>query len=123
MKSLAVKLGVSLLVLGLTFCSTEAWSAEWKELAEATTGIFQYDAASISSSSQGLVRVWIHNASKRETSLVEFNCKGGIYRVLDVAEYDEASRIKAREDYYDNPYWLSVTPKSVPESLQKVVCR
>ena len=123
MKSLAVNLGVIFLFVGITISHADVWGADWKEFAEATSGVFQYDAASISSASQGFQRVWIHNGAKQESSLVELNCRGGGYRVLDVVEYDEASRMKARHDYHDNPNWLSITPKSVPESLQKIVCR
>ena len=123
MKSLAVNLGVVFLFVGITFCCGDVWGADWREFAEATTGVFLYDAASISSPSQGFPRVWIHNGAKRESSLVEMNCMGGGYRVLDVVEYDEASRIRARHDYYDNPNWSSISQKSVPESLQRIVCQ
>ncbi len=116
-------LSVILLLAGLTVFTSSAWGADWKELADATTGTFYYDAASISSPSTGIARVWIHNVTKHETSLVEFNCKAGSYRVLDLVEYDEAGRIKNRHDYYDNPNWLTISPKSIPESLQPLVCR
>lgn len=122
MKSLSAKLGVVLLVMGVTVCYAEVWGADWKEFAEATTGIYGYDTESISSPSEGLVRAWIHNTTKRETSLIEFNCKGGGYRVLDVIEYDEALRIKGRYNYYDNPTWLNISPKSVPELLYTILC-
>ena len=124
MKTLSTKPGVILLlVLGLTLCCGTVWSADWKEFAEATTGIFQYDAQSISSSPQGFVKVWIYNATKREGSLIEFNCGGKAYHVLDVVEYDEARRIKNRYDYYDNSTWSNISPGSVPEALQRIVCR
>ncbi len=123
MKSLSAKLGVILLGVGLTICSAKAWgAADWKEFAEATTGVFRYDAASISSPSEGLVRVWIHNVTKNETNLVEFKCKDRSYQVLDAVQWDEAYRIKSRELYYDNPNWLKISPRSVPEALYKIVC-
>lgn len=122
MKSLSAKLGVILLVMGLTICYAKVWGADWKEFAEATTGIFHYDAESISSPSEGIVRVWIHNVTKHETTLVEFNCKGRGYKVLDFVEYDEARRIKGRDTYYDNPNWLKIDPRSVAEPLHRIVC-
>lgn len=122
MKSLSAKLGVILLVMGLTICYAKVWGADWKEFAEATTGIFNYDAESISSPSKGFVRVWIHNVSKHETSLIEFNCEGRGYRVLDIIEYDEAGRIKNRSLYYDRSDWINIAPRSVPEPLHKIVC-
>ncbi len=123
MRSLSVKLGIIFLVVGLTVGSSIVWGAAWKEFAEATTGVFRYDAASITSPSKGLVRVWIHNATKHETNLVEVNCMAASYRVLEVIEYDDSGRLKEREDYYDNSSWLSITPKSVLEPLHEIVCR
>ena len=123
MKSSWIQLGVILLLAGLMISYSNAWGADWKEFADATSGTFYYDAASIRSPSTGTVRVWIHNVTKRETSLLEFNCRGGSYRVLDLVEYDEAGRIKNRHDYSDNPNWLTISPKSVPEPLQPIVCR
>jgi hypothetical protein len=123
MRSLSAKLGVIFLVIGLTISCSVVWGADWKEFAEATTGVFHYDAASVTSPSKGLVRVWIHNVTKHETNLVEVNCMAASYRVLDVIEYDDAGRIKEREDYYDNSSWLSISPKSVLEPLHEIVCR
>ncbi|MGQ9646030.1 MAG: surface-adhesin E family protein [Thermodesulfobacteriota bacterium] len=124
MRSFSVKLAVILLVMGLVTFYSKAWAADWKEFAEATTGVFHYDAASIHATPEGLVRVWIHNVSKQETNLVEFNCKAKSYRVLDVIQYDKANRIKSRETYYDNPtpHWYDISPKSVPEPLSMIVC-
>ncbi len=103
--------------------ATEARSADWRQFAEATTGVFDYDAASVTSSSEGIVRAWIHNVNKHETMMVELNCMGGDYRVLDRVEYDETGNMKSRSDNYGNPDWLKIVPKSVAESLQNVVCR
>jgi hypothetical protein len=124
MKSLSAWVGVSFLVAGLTICSSAVWGADWKEFAEATTGIFRYDAASISSPSEGFVRVWINNMNKNETNLVEFNCKDISYQVLSVVQWDGAYQIKSREDYYDqpNPNWLKFSRKSVPEALYQIAC-
>ena len=122
MKVKAMSFGVFLLATGLALGGSNAWGADWRPFAEATTGIFQYDASSIRSPSAGVVRVWIHNVTKHETSLLDLNCRGGSYRVLDVVEYDEGGKVKNRSDYYDNPNWSNISPKSVPEYLRKVVC-
>jgi len=124
MKSISVRLAVVLLVMGLTICYAKAWAAEWKEFAEATTGVFHYDAASISHPSEGLLRVWIHNVTKDETNLVEINCKDKSYHVLDVIQYDETNRIKGRDTYYDNPThnWYDISPRSVIEPLYIFLC-
>ena len=122
MKLSSSKLGVIFLVMGFTICYTRAWGADWKEFAEATTGIFYYDEGSVTSTSKDFYRVWIHNTTQHETSLIEIDCKEKNYRVLDVVEYDEADRIKTRYDYYDDLSWLGIFQKTVPEPLHSILC-
>jgi hypothetical protein len=122
MKPLSMKWAVILIVVGLILCQAKAWAADWKEFAEATTGIFYYDAADVSSPSDGLFRVWVHNVTKHESMSIDINCKGKDYRVLDVIRYDEAGRIKDRELYYDNTVWQGITQRSVPEPLHSILC-
>ncbi len=122
MKLLSTKLGIIILVLGLTICYTKVWGADWKEFAEATTGSFYYDMASVTSPSKDFFRVWIHNVNKHETSLIEIDCKEKNYRVLDVIKYDEKDRIKDRYDYYDNRGWLDISQNTVPEPLHSILC-
>jgi hypothetical protein len=124
MKSLFAKLVVIFIIVGLTYSYGKAEAEDWKEFAEATTGIFQYDAASKGLTPEGYVRVWMYNVTKRESNLVEFNCKEKTYHVLDVIQYDEARQIKNRETYYDNPThnWYDISPKSVPEALYEIAC-
>ncbi len=121
MKLSSTKIGVIIIIAGLTMCYTRAWSADWKEFAEATSGIFYYDKASVTSPSKGFFKAWIHNTTKHETSLIEIDCKEKNYRVLDVVEYDR-DRIKARYDYHDNTNWLDITQNSVPEPLHGILC-
>jgi hypothetical protein len=123
MKTLSAKLGIMVLAVGFTLCCGIAWGADWKELAETTTGVFEYDAQSVSSSPQGFVKVWIYNATKREGSFIEINCKAKSYHVLDVVQYDQDRRVTNRNDYYENPTWTNISPGSIPEALQKIVCR
>jgi hypothetical protein len=124
MKSLSVKLAALLLVMGLTICYTKAWPADWKEFAEASTGVFYYDTANIIHPSEGILRVWIHNMTKNETNLVEINCKDNNYHVLDVVQYDKDNRVESRETYYDNPThnWYGISPGSVVEPLYQFLC-
>jgi len=122
MKLMSSRVGVILLVTGLTICCARAWSADWREFAEATTGTFSYDVGSVTSPSKGFYRVWIHNSTKRETSLIEIDCKEKNYRVLDVVEYTETGRIKARHDYSDNTGWLVISQRAVPEPLHSILC-
>ena len=122
MKLSSSKLGLIFLVIGLTISCAEAWGADWREFAETTTGTFYYDKESVTSPSKEFFRVWISNATKRETSLIEIDCRQKNYRVLDVVEYDEADRTKTRYDYYDNPSWLDISQKTVPEPLYSILC-
>ena len=124
MKSLSVKLVFVLIILGLTICYGEARAADWKQFAETTTGIFQYDAAGINSTPEGFRRVWVYNVTEKEASLVELNCTERKYHALDVIQYAEDNSIKSRESYYDNPVhkWFEMPPKSILESLSKIVC-
>jgi len=123
MKPFSTALGIVLLVVAFGLCSPDAWGQDWKEFAYATTGTFYYDTRSVSSPAEGMLRVWIHNLSKLETSLLEVNCKDRSYQVLDYIQYDEAWRIKDRYTFYDDPKKVTIPPGSVTESLHKVVCR
>ncbi len=120
--SLTVKGGLILLAVGLALAPAAVPGSDWKEFTEATTGVFYFDAASIQSPSEGVVRVWIHNGTKRESNLLELNCRENTYKVLDVTDYDQSLAIKTRGDYYDNPEWLPIPAKSIPELLQTIVC-
>jgi hypothetical protein len=124
MKSLSVKWGIIFLAVGLIVCYGKAWGADWKELAQASTGTFEYDAASVRPSSEGMVRVWIHNSTKHETSLIEINCKGKSYQLLDLIEYNDSGQIQNRYLYYDTPpSWVNISSETVAESLYGAVCR
>jgi len=116
------KVGIVCLVTGLTIWCARAWGADWREFAEASTGVFYYDKESVASPSKDFFRAWICNATKRETSLIEIDCREKDYRVLDVVEYDEADRIKTRYDYYDNPNWLGIFQNTIPEPLHSILC-
>ena len=121
MKSISVKFGVILLMAGLTICQTQVWGADWKEFAKATTGFFYYDKASVNSTPEGFLRVWVHNTTKHETSLIEIDCKEKNYRVLSFIEYDETGGIKNRHDNYEKS-WLDISQKMVPEPLHSILC-
>jgi hypothetical protein len=125
LKALPVKAVAILFAVGLMICFAEAWAADWKEFAEATTGVFSYDRSDVRSPAPGLIRVWIHNVTKKETSFLELNCREKKYRVLDVIQYDAAGGIGSRETYYDNPNptWYGIEPISVPAPLQSLLCQ
>jgi hypothetical protein len=76
----------------------------------------------VSSPSDSIFRVWIHNVTKHETMLIDISCKEKDYRVLDVIKYDEVGRIKDRDLYYDSTAWRGITQRSVPEPLHSTLC-
>jgi len=118
------KTGLLLAVIAsIFFCFMEGSGEDWKEFAEATTGIFYYDKESVKSIPPWVFRVWIHNTNKRETSLIEIDCKEKDYRVLDVVEYSEAGSIIDRHMYYDDdPGWLPIAQRTIPEPLHSILC-
>ncbi len=59
MKTLSVKLGVILFIIGLTIFGTiEAWGADWKLFDSSPAGTWYYDAGGLTRLSQDIVRVW-----------------------------------------------------------------
>ncbi len=122
MKSRSVWLKVILLFVGLILCFAKVWGSDWREFAQATTGVFYYDKGSVSTTSEGFLRVWIHNTTKNESALIEIDCKEKNYRVLDFVEYDKANQIKERHLYYDNPGWQNISQKTIPEPLHSILC-
>lgn len=59
MKSLSVKLGVILFVIGLIFGYAEAWDTDWKFYGNDGENAFYYDEESITSTTKHIVRVWV----------------------------------------------------------------
>jgi len=90
MKSSWTQLGVILLLAGTDDLVFERMGADWKELPMRRPGTFYYDAASIRSPSAGLRGCGSTMSLNTKQVLIEFNCRGGSYRVLDLVEYDEA---------------------------------
>jgi hypothetical protein len=58
MKSISVKLGVILLVIGLIFGHVEVWGVDWCLYGTSDMGQFYYDKDSLMSLPEGVVRVW-----------------------------------------------------------------
>ena len=122
MKSRSAQLKVILLVIGLTLCSVKTWGSDWREFAQATTGVFFYDKESVNTTSEGFLRAWIHNTTKNESALIEIDCKEKNYRVLDFIENDASNQIKERHLYYDAPGWQNISQKTIPEPLHSILC-
>ncbi len=137
MKSLLVKLGVSL-VIGLTiFGNIEVWGADWKliEGSKASHGDSDYyiDMKSIKMISGGKVRFLIltvflppgttkpsiEEASKQgDTDYIELDCAEKKYRSV---ESERESR-KGYTPFRPVHHWYNIEPDSVYEKMGEVVC-
>jgi hypothetical protein len=58
MKSISVKLGVILLIVGLVFGHVEVWGVDWCHYGTSDMGQFYYDKDSLTYLPEGVVRVW-----------------------------------------------------------------
>ena len=58
MKSISVKLGAILLVIGLMFGHVEVWGVDWCHYGTSDMGQFYYDKDSLRYLPEGVVRVW-----------------------------------------------------------------
>jgi len=58
MKSISVKLGVILLIIGLIFGHVEVWGVDWCHYGTSDMGQFYYDKDSLTYRPEGVVRVW-----------------------------------------------------------------
>jgi hypothetical protein len=58
MKSISVKFGVLLVIIGLIFHHVEVWGVEWCHYGTSDMGQFYYDKDSLMSLPGGVVRVW-----------------------------------------------------------------
>jgi len=138
MKSLWVKLGVILFIIGLTiFGNMEVWGADWKliEGSKASYGDSDYyiDMKSIKMVSEGKVRFLIltvflppgktkpsiEEASKQgSTDYIELDCSEKKYRSVK-------SERESREGYTPfrpTHHWYNIEPDSVYDKMGEVVC-
>ncbi len=137
MKSLSVKLGVVLFIVGLIiFGNIEVWGADWKliEDSKAPYGDSDYyiDMKSIKMISEGKVRFWILTVflppGKTKPSIEEARKQGSTdYIELDCSEKkyrSVKSERESREGYtpFRAIHWHNIEPDSVYEKMGEVVC-
>jgi len=136
MKSLSVKPGVILFIIGLTiFGNIEVWGADWKLIEDSKASYsdsdYYVDMKSIKKISEEKVRFWIltvflppgtikpsiEEARKQgSTDYIELDCAEKKYRSVK-------SEREAREGYTIRPHhWYNIEPDSVYEKMGEVVC-
>jgi len=141
MKSLSVRFGFILFIIGIIFGYSEAWGADWKLLGTTEESEFFYDTASIVRPSGNIIRVWvthIYNEKGVNTwvkklgeqfenldyclELVEFDCPKRKMRLLSAQYYSKDGNIIQSLEF-DKPSWWFVRPEKIDGSLYKGVCK
>jgi hypothetical protein len=144
MKSLLVKLGVALVVIGLaTLGYGEAWGADWRFFS--STDLYEcfYYEDSMTHPSKNILRLWIKleytekgvNGKVKESGknyeplsyslqLWEINCATKKQHVLLNKDYSiEGNILNTKPPKAGFSGWKSISKGSVGESLFKAVCR
>jgi len=119
MKSLSVRLGVILFIIGLIISGNiEVWGADWRAYYEDDNGFFYYDAEFISGHPKSIVRVWEKMILKEERrdlvivrlrksgfpinendeldyilELYQINCVDKEFRLLSHGYYDKKGKV------------------------------
>lgn len=141
MKTLSVKLGVILFIIGLTiFGTVEAWGADWKFFAGNAAGTWYYDAEGLTRLSQDIVRVWtIRKFTDKGVSemvkkfgkqyknighskgLEEISCSEKKLRILSYIHYSKQGEVIPSKP--SEGEWNYIIPDSQWESLYRLVCK
>ena len=136
MKSLSVKLGVVLFIIGLIiFSNVEVWGADWKLIEDSKASYsdsdYYIDMKSIKMISEGKVRFLILTVflppGKTKPSIEEARKQGSTdYVELDCSEkkyWSVKSDREARDGYtIRSHHWYNIEPDSVYEKMGEVVC-
>lgn len=140
MKSLSVKLGITLVFIGLAlFGYEEVWGFDWKYYGTNEEGSYFYETESMTRSSKNIVRVcvqsiytekgiyhWVRGGGKEFQNLdfslilLEINCIERSIRHLRILFYS-----KNEEVYYpiNNDEWHFFVPDSMSGTLFEEVCK
>jgi len=141
MKTLSVKLGVILFMIGLTIFGTiEAWGADWKLFDASAAGTWYYDAGGLTRLSQDIVRVWtIREFTDRGVSEMvkkfgkqyknidhskgfeEISCSKKKLRILSYIHYSKEGEVILSTP--SEGEWNSIIPDSQWERLYQLVCK
>ena len=136
-----------ILALGIFFLiRTPGWGEEWQAYQATKKGdIYYFDKASIETSREGQVKVWvrvektdfdgsdlkkhvdeIQSGNKTKVTgevlqLLEIDCRMRTFRIVNLAVYNKARDI---QEYYSDPSeWETIHPESVTHDLFGLVCQ
>jgi hypothetical protein len=144
MKSSLFKLGIILLLIGLTmFGYTEVWGADWRLYAKTDLYGCFYDAENMFRSSQDIVEVWTRSEYTERgvidtiikfgkhygnlsysLELWEINCAEKKDRLLSNTLYSVEGNILYTDQAGSRPPpWKIISRESIEESLYKAVCK
>jgi hypothetical protein len=144
MKSISVKLGVILFIIGIAlFDCAEVWGADWKFIS--STDLYEcfYDAENMTRSSKNIVGVWTklvytergitgivkefgkhYENLSYSLELWEIDCAKKKQRILSITEYSAEGNILYTNPTKSRPSaWKSISRESVGESLYKIICK
>ncbi len=136
---------ITFLLLSLLFMS-RAWSAEWGFRGLLPRGTGYYDKSSIKKIDNNIRQVWtvtIYNEQGKadafsilkrqdkapdnpdilyqESTLLEFDCANGKFRITDINIYDEKDNLLLSVPDI-NGNWHDIVPNSINEKLKNIVC-
>jgi len=147
MKSLSVKLGVILAVVGLASLSyAEAWGVDWRFYGRADKYSCFYDVKSISRPSENIVEVsekqdytnkgidfMVEGLGKKyknlshSITLWQINCVDKKFRFLSLTYYSKEEKViyswKVLYSSGPSEEWSLIFPSSLGERLYKAVCK
>jgi hypothetical protein len=123
---------VSALLLGLT----EVWGEDWKRYGKNESGVFYYDAGSITHPAKGIVRVWAKMVHSKESikqagkgledlayskRLWEINCVDKKIRRISKVAYSKDEKILISDNREED--FQNINPKSLEQDLYEKVCK
>ena len=141
MKTLSVKLGVILFIIGLAIFGTiGAWGADWKQFNGNAAGTWYYDAESLTRLSQDIVRVstireftdkgaWemVKKFGKQYKNIdhskgfEEISCSEKKVRILSYIHYSKQGEVIPSKP--PEGEWNYIIPDSQWERLYLIVCK
>ena len=147
MKSLSIRLGVTLVIIGLAlFTYAEVWGADWKFYGRTDKYSSFYDAKSISHPSENIVEVWEkqdytnkgvnymveglgekYKNLSHSITLWQINCADQKFRFLSLTYYSKEEKViyswKVLYSSGPSEEWSPFISGSLGERLFKEVCK
>ena len=141
MKSILVKLGIILVLIGLAnFVRAEVSAKDWKFFKKTEDAKFYYDKKDVTHPSQKIVKVWIRQVYTKKGKIdmmnlvgpryqnlsysinsLEFDCGAKLVRFLSMTYYIKNGDVLDLERPPDQ--WERIPPNSMFDALYKKLCK